>query len=147
AEFERLADFRGRVVFNARYDRGSIVSLWCARERLRAGGEVLLMDADVLYAPAVIDPLWKGAGTGLLLDRDCDLRDPEPGKVCLRGGRVVEFAKHVAPGLEFEESGESVGFSRLSERPAAALADEVERRVDAGRLDEPYEAPLREVLL
>ncbi len=38
--------------FNPRYELGSVLSLWAAEETLLAGGEVLVMDADVLYHPA-----------------------------------------------------------------------------------------------
>ena len=37
------------TVHNPDYTEGSVVSLWCAREALRLGGPVVLMDGDVLY--------------------------------------------------------------------------------------------------
>src|SRR5688500_9149359 len=38
-----------RVVENADFRRGSLISLWTARDALTGGGDVLFMDADVLY--------------------------------------------------------------------------------------------------
>ena len=147
AELERGSPLTVHRLMNLDFDQGSVMSLWRARDQLRRGGEVLLMDADVLYAPEVLDPLIRVRGTGLLMDRACDPDDPEPVKVCVREGRVVELSKTLAPTLRYDHLGESVGFFRLSEGSARALADEVDRRVDQTRLDEPYEAALREVLL
>lgn len=147
AELERCTRMPVEVQFNPRFERGSIVSLWHACDHLRAGGEVLLMDADVLYAPEILARLCEIPGTGALLDRSCDLADPEPVKLCVRAGRIAELSKSLPPELSFDRAGESVGFFRLSERTAGRLADEVERRVDAGRLDEPHEHALRSVLL
>src|SRR5262245_30140539 len=50
AEVERLRA-KPSISFheNARYREGSIVSLWSARDILRSGGPILVMDADVLY--------------------------------------------------------------------------------------------------
>ncbi len=135
------------LLFNPEFARGSAVSLWCAREWLQKGDDVLLMDADVLYDPALLGALAARPGNALLLDRDYDDRAGEAMKVCLQRGRIVEFRKQLAADLRFDDAGESVGFFRLSADGARALARHVERYVEAGRLDEPYEEPLRDLML
>ena len=135
------------LLFKPEFARGSVVSLWRAREWLQKGDDVLLMDADVLYDPALLDVLAARRGSALLLDRNYDDRAGEAMKVCLERERIVEFRKQLAPELRFDDAGESVGFFRLAAETARSLARHVERYVDAGRLDEPYEEPLRDVML
>jgi choline kinase len=141
------ANPRPALLFNPEFARGSVVSLWRARAWLRAGDDVVLMDADVLYDPTLLEKLVAQTGSALLVDRDYDERDPESVKVCCADGRIVEFRKQPAAGLRFDDAGESVGFFRLAAEQALALARRVEAYVGAGRLDEPYEEPLRDVML
>ena len=136
-----------RKLHNRIWDRGSLVSLASAGSALRAGGDVLLMDADVLYDAALLERLCRTPGTGLLVDRGCDVNDPEPVKVCAREGKLLDLSKVPSPALLASCVGESVGFFRLVEGVALQLADEAERRVQEGRLDEPYEDALRDVLV
>ena len=44
-----------QYVFNARYDKGAILSLWSARAEF--DDDLLIMDADVLFPVALIDRL------------------------------------------------------------------------------------------
>jgi len=78
------------------------------------------------------------------MDRDFEDGD-EPVKLCLKGGRPVEFRKKASG--SYDMVGESVGFFRLAPAVAAALARAAQSYVDAGRLDEPYEEAIRDVLL
>ncbi len=43
--------------FNPRYELGSVISLWAAADTLRSGEPVLVMDADVLYHPGILQRL------------------------------------------------------------------------------------------
>jgi choline kinase len=124
-----------------------VLSLSRGCEALAQGGDVLLMDADVLYPRALLEPLVRTPRSALLVDRACDPADAEAVKVCLRRGRVVEFRKQLPAELDFDEIGESIGFFRLAESAARKLAGRVASYVEAGRLDEPYEEPLRDLLL
>jgi len=83
------------LLFNPEFARGSVVSLWRAREWLQKGDDVLLMDADVLYDPALLDVLAARRGSALLLDRNYDDRAGEAMKVCLERERIVEFRKQL----------------------------------------------------
>lgn len=134
-----------RFLDNPHYTRGSVVSLWTAREVLREG-ETLYMDADVLYDPVLLRRLMASpAPTCFPIDRAFEEGD-EPVKLCLRAGRPVEFRKVIGD-VAFDTVGEWVGFIRMAADFAAALAAETERFVTEGRLDEPCEEAMRAVLL
>jgi choline kinase len=133
--------------FNPDFARGSVLSAHCAHEWLTKGDDVLLMDADVLYVPELLERLARARGDALLLDRAFDDTAGEAMKVCLSRGRIVEFRKRIAADLRHDDVGESVGFFRLSAPRALRLAEQIVRYVEAGGIEEPYEEPLRDVLL
>jgi choline kinase len=148
AELERLRVApRPTTVFNPDFERGSIVSLWTLRDALCAGGDVLLMDADVLYDASLLARLVKTPGNVFLIDRAFDDAGQEAVKLCLRSGVPVEFRKRLAPGLVYDVAGESVGFFRFTEPVARELAERCGEYVAAGRLDEPYEEAIRDLVL
>jgi choline kinase len=117
------------------------------RQFLVAGGDVLLMDADVLYRDDLLERLVNTTmANAFLLDRDFE-PGPEPVKLCVRGNTIVEFRKQVEDRLEYDFAGESVGFFRFSEEMAARLARKTEEYVASGRRQEPYEEAIRDLLL
>lgn len=131
---------------NPRYRDGSVVSLWTGRKALVSGEPVLFMDADVLYDPAILRDLIDGPGA-TCFPFDTGFEDgEEPVKFCLRGTRPVEFRKAVR-NEDYDTVGEWVGFIRLSPDFATALADRVVSYVDDGRIAEPYEEAVRDLLL
>jgi choline kinase len=133
--------------FNPRYEQGSVLSLWAAQESLTTGEPVLLMDADVLYHPAILQRL---VGTGIencyLLDRDFPPGD-EPVKIAVRDGRMIEFRKQLPANLDYDVLGESIGFFRLSPAAAAELCRACARFDAEGLGDAPHEEALRALLL
>ena len=147
AEIARLGatDFV-EFISNPQYRDGSVVSMWTGREALMSGTPVLFMDADVLYDPAILRALIDGPGaTCFPIDTGFEDGD-EPVKFCLRGTRPVEFRKAVR-NEDYDTVGEWVGFIRLAPDFALALAGQVESYVKAGRLAEPYEEAVRDLLL
>lgn len=135
------------TLLNPAYREGSIISLWTMRHYLASGGEVLVMDADVLCDPALLARLANsGHASCFLLDRDFEAGD-EPVKLCIRDGLPVEFRKQLAADLRYDFAGESVGFFRFSEGVAARLAQRCQAYVDAGRRDEPYEEAIRDLIM
>jgi choline kinase len=148
AEVERL-DAGGfvRLQPNPDYARGSILSLWCARASLGShGSDALVMDADVLYHPGLIDRLLASPHRDcLLLDQDFEPGD-EPVKVGVRGGRVVEFGKRIA-GAELDLLGEWPGFIKLSAAAGSALAGVMADLIAAGGSDAPMEDAIRELIV
>ncbi|KAF0110681.1 MAG: hypothetical protein FD149_2619 [Rhodospirillaceae bacterium] len=129
--------------YNPRFRRGSLLSLWTVRDVLRSGADILFMDADVLYHPALIQRLVDTPHPNcFLLDRAFEGTD-EPVRLCLRDGHPVEFRKGVNAGVVHDVVGEWPGFLRLSPEGAAGLADRLEAFVAAGRLEDPYEEAIR----
>jgi len=132
-------------ILNDRFDRGSNLSLWHAFKALTQGLPVLFMDADVLYAPSILEKLVSDTGKSVVpFDSGFEPGD-EPVKVCFENDRVVEFGKCV--GVSFDQAGEWPGFMRLSPAVAASIADILDRQVEDGNIDAPYEDAFREVIL
>ncbi len=147
AEVRRLrADDFVKPIHNPEYLRGSLVSLWCARGAFGDPDGFVYMDADVLYHPALIDRLIESPHADcLLVDRDFEPGE-EPVKVCMRSGQVVEFRKHI-DAVDAELIGEWPGFMKISLGSAAELASIMREFIDTGRLDDPMEEAVRELIL
>jgi choline kinase len=148
---EHVATLRSRpdvaYHFNPRYEQGSVLSLWAAADTLDAGEPVLVMDADVLYHPAILQRLVETRIENCyLLDRDFAPGD-EPVKIAVRDGRMVEFRKRLDPGLRYDTLGESVGFFRFGPECATVIAARCARYDAEGLGDAPHEEALRDVLL
>jgi choline kinase len=142
-ELRRIED-HAHIVVNDRYARGSMLSLQVHRELLRSGKTVVLMDADVLCAPEILQTLIQSEHANTLLV-DMGSVDDEAVKLCFLGGVIVDF--HKRPEHAYDKCGESVGFFKFSPPVAAALADRCDRYLAEGMLDLEYEAPLRDLML
>jgi choline kinase len=111
---------------------------------MAGASDILLMDADVLYDRRMIDRLLSSHHADCLLyDGDFEAGD-EPVKICVRDGRIVDFRKRVD--TAFDHCGESVGFFRFSPATARALAARAGEYVSAGRVGEPYEEAIRDLV-
>jgi choline kinase len=134
-----------RPVKNKDFREGSVISLSTARDALRSGESVLLMDADVLYDPALLYRLIDSKSENcFLFDRAIE-DDDEPVKICVRDGEIIEFGKIVEG--DFDLVGEWPGFLRLSPLIAAQLADACEAYVTDRKLEATCEFAIRDVLL
>jgi choline kinase len=119
---------RVRWLSNPRYREGAILSLWTARDAL--AGPVLVMDADVLCAPAMIARLVCSPHQNcFLLDGGVEPTGEEQ-MLLVRGDRVLNIVRGGAPGYDL--AGESVGFLKLSAGAAQVLRELLEIRVAAG---------------
>ena len=117
-----------RCVPNPRFREGAILSLWAAREWL--SGPVVVMDADVLCAPAMLERLIHSLEPNcFLLDGSVEVTGEEQ-MLLVTGGRVRDIVRGGAPGYEL--SGESVGFLKLSGDAARVLRDLLAERVARG---------------
>ena len=136
------------IVINERFILGSVLSVHVAADAMRRGGDVLLMDADLLYDSRIMQALAAGAAPGnrILIDRDFEPGD-EPVKVCVHHGIAVELRKQLATDLQYDTMGESVGFFRFDEHAARRLAELVAEYVDSGRVNLPHEEALRDLIL
>ncbi len=140
----RARDFV-RTIHNADFSEGSMVSLWCVREALAAGGDVLLMDADVLYDHRLITSLIESRNANcFLMDRDIEPGE-EPVKICIKDGRIVDFEKKVEH--DYDYLGESVGFFRFSQAIGHRLGTAAGDYISAGEREHWYERAIRDLLL
>jgi choline kinase len=148
AELERL-EWRPRpqIVLNPRYELGSVLTVHTAAEAMTRGGDVLLMDADVLYHDRIMAALVAGQKpvNRVLIDRDFEAGD-EPVKVCVRDGVPIELRKQLAADLEYDTIGESVGFFRFDTVGARRLAAIVADYVGSDRAHLPHEEAVRDLL-
>lgn len=148
AELDRLAwRPRPQIVLNTHFELGSVLTVHTLAEAMTRGGEVLLMDADVLYDQRMAAALLAGDGpvNRVLIDRDFEAGD-EPVKVCMQGGVPIELRKQLAPELTYDDIGESVGFFRFDEPAARRLAAIVSEYVNSDRSQLPHEEAVRDLI-
>ena len=149
AELDRLNwQPRPKIVLNPRFDLGSVLTVHTVAEALQAGGEVLLMDADVLYHEHILRALISGRAPANRLLIDCDFEaGDEPVKLCLRAGVPIELRKQLAADLHYDTIGESVGFFRFEEGTARRLVQIVSDYATGARAHMPHEEAVRDLLL
>jgi choline kinase len=148
AEIDRLNwQPRPEIIVNPRFDLGSVLTVHTVAAALTRGGDVLLMDADVLYDERIAGALVAGAGpvNRVLIDRDFEAGD-EPVKLCLSAGVPVELRKQLAADLMYDTIGESVGFFRFDETGARRLAALAAGYVERDCAHMPHEEAVRDLL-
>ena len=149
AELDRLGWLpRPEIVLNPGFELGSVLTVHTVAEAMTRGGDVLLMDADVLYDARIAAALVAGAGrvNRVLIDRDFEPGD-EPVKVCVQAGVPIELRKNLAGDLKFDTIGESIGFFRFDEGGARRLATLVAGYVASDRANMPHEEAVRDLIL
>ena len=104
----RRGDMRVSYVENPDYQKGSILSLWRARDSM-LHDSTLIMDADVLFPDRFLSRLITApAASALLLDRGFHDTGEEV-KLYAVGDRVIALGKKVVPEA-WEVVGEGIGF-------------------------------------
>jgi choline kinase len=135
------------IVMNPRYELGSVLTVHTTADAMTRGGDVLLMDADVLYDASILEALVDGEDANrLAIDRGFEPGD-EPVKVCLKDGVPVEFRKKLASDLDYDTIGESVGFFRFTENTARRFVEIVAGYIATDRAHLPHEEAVRDLLL
>jgi choline kinase len=139
---------RPQIVLNPRFELGSVLTVHTVAEAMTRGGDVLLMDADVLYDERILRALVQGRNpvNRVLIDREFEPGD-EPVKLCVSAGVPIELRKQPAAGLTYDTIGESIGFFRFDHVAARRLAALVAGYVDGGRSSLPHEEAVRDLLL
>jgi choline kinase len=148
AELDRLAwTPRPQVVLNMNFELGSVLTVHTVADAMTRGGDVLLMDADVLYDERILRTLVAGDKpvNRLLIDREFEAGD-EPVKLCVQAGAPIELRKQLAADLKFDTIGESVGFFRFDHAGATRLAALVAGYTDSGRAHMPHEEAVRDLI-
>jgi choline kinase len=135
------ATVRVRVVENDRYQRGSILSLWQARDEF--DDDVLIMDAGLLYPHELLARLLATPdANALAVDEQC--RDTgEVTKVVCEDGWVVEVSKKISHDARVR--GEAVGIVRLSAEAAEILRGILQEFIETGKDSGEYEEAFREL--
>ncbi len=149
AELDRLHwQPRPAIVLNPQFELGSVLTVHTAAGAMAGGGDILLMDADVLYDVRMAEALVAGAApiNRVLIDRDFEAGD-EPVKLCVSGGVPIELRKVPSPDLTYDVIGESVGFFRFHQAGAQRLAELAAGYVARDRAHMPHEEAVRDLLL
>lgn len=135
------------LVYNPVYTRGSVLSLGAAKQVNTNSESVLVLDADVLFHPHIMQRLVESEHENcFLIDCDLDPRDDSV-KIALRNDRIVEFRKTLPAGLEFETLGKSVGFFKFDGNIWFKIAQVCDGYRSEGLLGAPQEEALRDITL
>ena len=133
--------------YNPAYKKGSVLSLLAAHEVMTSGETVLVLDADVLFHPRIMEILIDSAHENcFLIDQNFAPGD-EPVKIAIHKGQMVEFRKALPAKLKFETLGESVGFFKFDGNIATKIAQLCDGYKTEGLLGAPHEEALRDILL
>jgi choline kinase len=139
----RFAGMRVHYIDNPEYRRGSVLSLYAAREILRSG-PALVMDADVLFPHEFLRRLLAGSGhCAVLVDRGFSDTGEEI-KAYSRDGRVITLSKKVVPPA-WDAVGENVGFFRTDDA-GATLCTLLEQVIADGTGLEEYEEAMHRLM-
>lgn len=115
---ERVGRMAIRYIHNPDYTRGSVISLYAARQCLRE--PALVMDADVVFPREFLARLLAlPAPSALLVDRGFSDTGEEV-KVYIRGDRVIALGKKVVPEA-WDAVGEGIGFFKCGVEAAPEL--------------------------
>lgn len=131
-----------RLIENPDFQRGAILSLWSAREFLDRPS--LVMDADVYVPNEMIARLVRSPHENcFLLDGRVEPTGEEQ-MLMVRGARIVDIARDERG--EFDLTGESVGFLKLSAQGARTLRELLGEHVARGDIDIEHEEVYPELL-
>ncbi len=134
--------FNIKYIENEQYTKGSILSLWYARDELN--DDVLIMDADVLYHDKLLKILAESGNKNcFLLDKSCDDTGEEM-MLFVKGDKVVGISKVRSYDCDFK--GEGVGFFKLASNDCHKLKNILEEFEQAGKVNAEYEDSLHELL-
>jgi len=134
-------------VYNPAFEKGSVLSLLAAKDAMTSAETVLVLDADVLFHPQIMQRLIDSPHENcFLIDRDF-LPGDEPVKIAIHKGQMVEFRKALPDDLAFETLGESVGFFKFDGNIAIKIAQICDGYRTEGLLGAPHEEALRDILL
>lgn len=135
-----LSGVRVHFLVNEQYYRGSVTSLWHATKEF--DGDVLIMDADVLFHREILRRLMASHfSTALLMDETVK-QQTEECMVVVQGGRVIALTKKMP--LHYDMAGEGVGFLKVAHRDTEELVRSLRTYMDRGEWDMEYEDALAE---
>lgn len=125
---------------NEQFHRGSISSLWLARTAL--DDDTIVMDADVLFHPDILQRLVSSSFENALLMDETVKQTGEECMVVVAGGRVVALTKNMP--AQYDYTGEGVGFLRVRHADTPRVVSSLRGYVDRGLWNMEYEDALRQ---
>lgn len=128
-------------ILNPDYERGSILSVWAARNSF--DDDIVLMDSDVLFENAILEKLVKSKNENCFLMDKNYTESGEEMKIAALDKRVVEIARRIT--REHDKVGEGVGFLKLSVKYRKEFLD-VFKNIVARDKDCDYENALDELV-
>ncbi|ODS31173.1 MAG: glucose-1-phosphate thymidylyltransferase [Candidatus Scalindua rubra] len=135
-------NFNIKYIENEQYTKGSILSLWYARNEMN--DDILIMDADVLFHKKLLTKLVESKNKNcFLLDEDCEDTGEEM-MLFVRGNKVIGISKVSSYDCDFK--GEGVGFLKLSANDCHKLKNTLEQFERKGKVNVEYEDALHELL-
>lgn len=120
---------------NEQFHRGSISSLWIARDVF--DDDAIVMDADVLFHREILRRLVSSPYENALLMDETVRQTGEECMVVVAGGRVIALTKKVPE--QYDYAGEGVGFLRVRRADAPRLVSSLRSYIDKGAWDMEYE--------
>ena len=135
--------FSGRVNFieNPEYERGSILSLWKARDELNE--EIVLMDGDVYFEQEVLKKLVESSFKNcLIIDTTSENRGEEV-MAGVRNGKIIALERGLKG--DFDIIGEWVGFLKISKNAAVYLKRILKAGIELQEYEKGYEDVLPEL--
>lgn len=125
---------------NEQFHRGSISSLWVARTAL--DDDTIVMDADVLFHPDILQRLVSSSFENALLMDEAVKQTGEECMVVVAGGRVVALTKNMPE--QYDYAGEGVGFLRVRHVDTPRVISSLQGYVERGLWNMEYEDALRQ---
>ena len=124
-----------KIINNPDFSKGSILSLWRARNEL--GQDTLLIDGDVYFESRVVKKIFSSKKKNFFLIDTSLKDDPEAVMVGFRNKQAVALGRGLKG--KYDVLGEWAGFLRLSTSASRSLKKIIERRVKGGDRDTGYE--------
>ena len=144
-ELQRLKYTNVELIYNPNFEDGSIVTLQTLAPALIKGGDVIIMDGDVLYDQRILERLINSPYNNcFLLDKNVEPGE-EPMKLGIRNGSPVDLRKNLTEPCDY--FGESVGFFKFTADTAYSLT-QITNEIILSGLNETYmEEAIRHELL
>jgi choline kinase len=126
-------------VSNEAYLRGSVRSLWAARQVM--SNEVLVMDADVLFPVHLLRRLVQSSHSNCVLVDPRSAFTGEEMMLTIQDDHIWDITRGIRDPSHV--LGEGVGFYKLDHLAAQRLQELLEQWIASGRDDEEYEEAFR----
>jgi choline kinase len=135
------AEVRVRVVENARYLRGDVLSLWHACQE--SDDDVLIIDGAILFPQEMLARLLATPDMNAIAVDEQGQDSGEDPKVVCEDGWVVEVVRKI--GQDPRIRGQAVGMLRLSGDAAEILRGILEELIETDKESQGYEDAFREL--